>query len=67
MISILHYDIIMRSHCLELHSGGETSSEERDITLATHKKPKGFNTLYRKYCNLKNGRRFMRHRVVWGT
>ena len=39
-----HYDVIMTSLPIEVPSGGETSSEERDITLLKlHKKSKGFS------------------------
>ena len=44
----------MMSLSVDAPSGGETSSEEREINLLEpHKKSKGFNVLYGNYSNLK--------------
>ena len=52
MMSLLLYDAIMISLPVESPSADKISSEEKDITLLSpHKKSKGFNILYRNYCN----------------
>ena len=63
-MSCLHNGIIVMSLPVEVPSSGETSSEERNITLLKpHENQKGFNISYRNYSNLKKVHVF-RHAVV---